>query len=463
MAVKSIEVVILAAGKGTRMYSKQPKVLHQLAGKPLLQHVIDTAKNLTSESIHLIYGHGADLVKETIVDPQLDWTEQVKQLGTGHAVQQVSDKINPHNDVLILYGDVPLISSETLKELVSIKNNCDIALLTAQLQNPFGYGRIVRNSQGNVEKIVEQKDANESERNIQEINSGILIADGSRLIHWLERLDNNNAQGEFYLTDIIEFARKDNCSVDAYICPQPIEIEGVNNKLQLAKLERAIQQKNAENLMLRGVTLSDPARFDYRGPKNISDLSIGTDSSIDINVIIEGDCSFGERVKIGANCIIKNSIIGDDVVIHENSLIENAIVAEQCQIGPFARLRPDTKLQPQAKVGNFVEIKKSTIGEGSKVNHLTYIGDTIMGENVNIGAGTITCNYDGAYKHQTQIGDNVFVGSNSALVAPVVIEDNATVGAGTTLTKNVNKDSLCIARAKHRSIENWVRPIKDKG
>jgi len=463
MSLKRIEVVILAAGKGTRMYSDTPKVLHGLAGKALVQHVIDTAKSLSSEPIHLIFGHGGDSLKEHIIDSQLDWTEQSEQLGTGHAVKQLVNKINPANDVLILYGDVPLISKETLAQLIELKSNSDLALLTAKLNHPHGYGRILRNQQGHVVKIVEEKDASSSEKEINEINSGILIADGSKLIKWLKQLNNNNAQNEYYLTDIVEFAVNDKCIVNAHICPDPVEIEGINNKLQLSKLERVKQKMNATNLMLRGVTMADPSRFDFRSYLDIDKMPIGQDSIIDINVIIEGNCSFGNRVSIGANTIIKNSIIGDDVIIHENCIIENSIIENACQIGPLARLRPETRMLEGAKAGNFVEIKKSTIGKGSKVNHLTYIGDTSMGDNVNIGAGTITCNYDGAYKHQTTIGDNVFVGSNSALVAPVVIEENATIGAGTTLTRNAKKDSLCIARAKHQTIENWPRPVKTKG
>lgn len=463
MSNKSVEVVILAAGKGTRMYSDLPKVLHYLAGKPLVQHVIDNAKQISSEPIHLIYGHGAELVLDKIQEEQLDWTEQKEQLGTGHAVKQILDKINPANDILILYGDVPLIGQETLRQLIQSKQQNDLCILTADVKQPFGYGRIIRDEEGNVSKIVEQKDASEQEKQVTEINSGILIADGEKLIKWINNLSNNNAQGEYYLTDIIEFAVQEDCKVDSYICPDPIEIEGINNKIQLAKLERVKQHQNAEFLMKHGTTLIDPARFDFRGKASIDSISIGQDVLIDINVIIEGECRIGNRAQIGANSIIKNSTIGDDVIIHENCVIENARIENSCQVGPFARLRPDTVMHEGAKAGNFVEIKKSQIGKGSKVNHLTYIGDTRMGADVNIGAGTITCNYDGANKHQTIIADKVFVGSNSSLVAPIIVGENATIGAGSIVTKEVNDESLYIARAKPRAIENWKRPVKKKG
>jgi len=452
-----LQVIILAAGKGTRMYSSKPKVLHNLAGKPLVQHVIDTAKELQADSISLVYGHGAELVKETLPEDELIWCEQEQQLGTGHAVQQAIGQVNDSANVLILYGDVPLLRVETLKQLLQAKNEQAIALLTACLDNPGGYGRIVRNNENCIEKIVEEKDADDATKQIQEINSGVMVVDGDKLKQWLSKVGNNNAQGEYYLTDVIELAVQEGETVNSYIVEDDKEIEGINNKIQLAELEREYQRRQALALMTQGVTLKDPARFDLRGT-----LEVGQDVSIDINVILEGDCKIGNNVTIGANSVIKSSTIADNVMILENCVIEQSVIGNDCNIGPFARLRPETQLDEQAKVGNFVEIKKAHIASGSKVNHLSYIGDTEMGKNVNIGAGTITCNYDGANKHVTKIGDNAFIGSNTALVAPIVIGHGATIGAGSTLGKNAEAEKLTFTRAAQKTIDGWKRPIKQK-
>ncbi len=465
MSEKQLQVIILAAGKGTRMYSSKPKVLHDLAGKSLLQHVVDSAKVLNAQSISVVYGHGGELVKNTLNDDQLIWCEQKQQLGTGHAVQQAIKSISDTADVLILYGDVPLLRKETLEKLLQAKAQQSLALLTAKLENPTGYGRIVRSSQSEnqamdecpVARIVEEKDASEAIKQINEVNSGVMVVNGGKLKQWLAAIDNENTQGEYYLTDVIELAVKEGETVNTYIIQDNKEIEGINNKIQLAELEREYQKRQAMMLMTKGVSLRDPLRFDLRG-----EIETGQDVSIDINVLIEGQCKIGNNVKIGANTVLKDMIIGDNVEILENCILEKSIVADGCHIGPFARLRPETQLSENAKVGNFVEIKKSHIGKGSKVSHLTYIGDTEMGENVNIGAGTITCNYDGAYKHLTKIGDNAFIGSNTALVAPIEIGNGATIGAGSTLNKNAEANQLTFSRAPQKMIDGWKRPSKTK-
>jgi len=454
-ADKSLQVIVLAAGKGTRMYSSKPKVLHHLAGKTLLQHVVDSARELKAESIAIVYGHGGKQVKLSLVGEELLWCEQKEQLGTAHAVQQAIENINDSATTLILYGDVPLLGANTLEKLLAKKGNKSLALLTACLDNPAGYGRIVRNDKDGVEKIVEEKDASAEIKQITEINSGVMAVDGDKLKLWLEKIGNNNAQGEYYLTDLIELAVSEGETVASYIVADNKEIEGINNKIQLAEIEREYQHRQAIALMTRGVTLKDPARFDLRGT-----VEVGHDVTIDINVILQGECKIGNNVSIGANSILKDAIIGDNVEILENCIIEKSQVDSGCHIGPFARLRPETQLDKNAKVGNFVEIKKAHIAKGSKVNHLSYIGDTEMGENVNIGAGTITCNYDGAYKHLTKIGDNVFIGSNSALVAPIEIGDNATIGAGSTLSKNALAGELTFTRAAQKTISSWKRPVK---
>ena len=456
MTNKALSVVILAAGKGTRMYSDLPKVLHKVAGKPMVKHVIDTANQLGAENVHLIYGHGGELMRERLANESVNWVFQAEQLGTAHAVQQAAPFFKDDENIVILYGDAPLVTKETLEKLIAAKPENGIALLTVNLDNPTGYGRIIREN-GNVVAIVEQKDANAEQLKIQEVNTGVLVADGAHFKNWLSRVKNNNAQGEFYLTDVISLANQDGCQVTAVQASEFMEVEGANNRLQLAALERFYQRKQAEKLLLAGVMLIDPERFDLRGT-----LEHGKDVEIDVNVIVEGNVHLGDRVKIGAGCVLKNVTIGDDVEIKPYSVLEDATIGEKAAIGPFSRLRPGAELAAETHVGNFVEIKKSTVGKGSKVNHLTYVGDTEIGENCNIGAGVITCNYDGANKFKTIIGNNVFVGSDTQLVAPVTVADGATIGAGSTITQNIEKDELVITRVPQRHIQGWQRPVKKK-
>ncbi|WP_373603795.1 bifunctional UDP-N-acetylglucosamine diphosphorylase/glucosamine-1-phosphate N-acetyltransferase GlmU [Aggregatibacter sp. HMT-949] len=456
MTNKTLSAVILAAGKGTRMYSDLPKVLHCVAGKPMVKHVIDTATALGAENVHLIYGHGGELMRERLANEKVNWVFQNEQLGTAHAVQQAAPFFKDDENIVVLYGDAPLISVETLEKLIAAKPENGIALLTVNLDNPTGYGRILREN-GNVVAIVEQKDANAEQLKIQEVNTGVMVSDGANFKKWLARVDNHNAQGEYYLTDLIALANQDGCQVMAVQAVDAIEVEGANNRLQLAALERYYQHKQAQHLLLAGVTLLDPARFDLRGT-----LEHGKDVEIDTNVILEGNVRLGNRVKIGAGCVLKNVTLGDDVEVKPYSVLEDAVIGEKAAIGPFSRLRPGTELAAQTHVGNFVEIKKSIVGKGSKVNHLTYIGDTEIGADCNIGAGVITCNYDGANKFKTLIGDNVFVGSDTQLVAPVIVEDGATIGAGSTITQNIAKDELVITRVPQRHIQGWQRPSKKK-
>lgn len=450
-----LTTIILAAGKGTRMCSQLPKVLHSIGHKPLLRHVYDLSAGLKNNTIHIVIGHGAELVKKTLADFACLWIEQMQQLGTGHAVQQVSDQIDDNSMVLILYGDVPLLQAETLQTLLSKINGKTLALLTVNLQNPTGYGRIVRDNSGKVLRIIEEKDATEEEKKIIEGNTGILAVQGKALKKWLSQLDNNNAQGEYYLTDIIALAVADDFEIATSSPQTEDEVLGVNDKVQLAHLERVYQLQQAENLMRQGVTLRDPNRFDLRGT-----LEVGQDIEIDVNVIFEGENKLGNNVAIGANCSIKNATIGDDVIILSNCVIENAVIGANSRIGPFARLRPETVLASDTHIGNFVEIKKSIIGQGSKVNHLSYIGDSLVGKKVNIGAGTITCNYDGVNKFQTIIEDGAFIGSDTQLVAPVTIGKNATIGAGSTITKDTPDNQLTLSRSKQISLEGWQRPVK---
>lgn len=452
----SLHIVILAAGQGTRMKSELPKVMHRLAGKPLVQHVIDTADKLNPEAIHLVYGHKGNIVKEGVVGENLTWSHQAEQLGTGHAVAQALPNIPDASHVLILYGDVPLTSLGTLSSFVEASKG-KLGVLTVVMDNPTGYGRIVRDESGSVTSIVEQKDASEAQKEIKEINTGIMAMPSHLLKSWLPELSNNNAQGEYYLTDVVALAVEDNVSI---ITGQPknlYEVEGVNNRIQLASLERAYQRTLAEELMLSGATLADPNRLDIRGS-----LRVGRDVVIDVNAVFEGEVVLGDRVVIGPNCVVRNSTLANDVVVDANCIIDESEIAENASIGPFARLRPGTELAENSKVGNFVETKKAVIGKGSKVNHLTYIGDSEIGEKVNVGAGTITCNYDGVNKYKTTIEDGVFVGSNTSLVAPVTIKKNATIGAGSTITKDVDQDNLAIARGRQRNIAEWKRPTKNK-
>lgn len=454
--MNKLSVVILAAGKGTRMYSDLPKVLHKVAGKPMVKHVIDTAKQLSADQIHLIYGHGADLLKERLANEPVNWVFQAEQLGTGHAMQQAAPFFKDDENIVMLYGDAPLITKETLEKLIAAKPENGIALLTVKLDNPTGYGRIIREN-GSVVAIVEQKDANPEQLKITEVNTGVMVSDGASFKKWLARLDNNNAQGEYYMTDVIGLANQDGFQVAAVTADDIMEVEGANNRLQLNALERYYQRKQAKALLLAGVSLADPERFDLRG-----ELVHGKDCEIDINVIIEGKVTLGNNVRIGAGAVLKNVTLHDNVEIKPYSVLEDSIIGESADVGPFARLRPGAELAAKAHVGNFVEIKKSVIGEGSKVGHLTYIGDAEVGANVNVGAGVITCNYDGANKFKTIIGDDVFVGSDSQLVAPVTIEKGATIGAGSTITKNVAENELVITRVPQRHIQGWQRPTKKK-
>lgn len=450
----SFSAVILAAGKGTRMYSDLPKVLHRLAGKPMVKHVIDTCVSLGAENIHLVYGHGGDTMNAALSQEPVNWVLQADQLGTGHAVNQAAHAFDDNEQILVLYGDVPLISEETIRNLLEAQPDGGIALLTVNLENPTGYGRIVRRN-GPVVAIVEDKDASQDQKYIKEINTGVMVATGGDLRRWLLELKNENAQGEYYLTDIIAIAHNEGRAVEAVHPQSTIEVEGVNNRIQLARLERAFQAAQAEKLLESGVFLHDPSRFDLRG-----DLQFGTDVEIDINVLIEGSVTLGDNVVIGAGCVLKDCEIDDNTVVRPYSVIEGACIGENCTVGPFSRLRQGSELLSDSHVGNFVEIKNTRLGKGSKANHLTYLGDAQVGERVNIGAGTITCNYDGANKHQTVIEDDVFIGSNAQLVAPLIIKKGSTIGAGTTLTRSVDEQTLVITRAKPRIVAGWTRPKK---
>lgn len=451
-----LSIVILAAGKGTRMYSDLPKVLHKIAGKPMVKHVIDTVKAIHAKQIYLVYGQGGEVMQQHLADEPVHWVHQAEQLGTGHAMQQAAPFFQDEENILMLYGDGPMISETTLQRLIAAKPENGIALLTVVLENPTGYGRIVREN-GKVVAIVEQKDANAEQLKIQEINTGVLVANGKQLKTWLAQLTNNNAQGEYYMTDVIALANQAGSDVVAVQAEDFMEVEGVNNRQQLARLERYYQRKQAEKLLLAGVALADPERFDLRG-----ELTHGKDVEIDVNVILEGKVQLGNRVRIGAGCVLKNCVIADDVEIKPYSVLEDASVGQASQIGPFSRLRPGAELSEQTHIGNFVEIKKSQVGKGSKVNHLSYVGDSSIGKDCNIGAGVITCNYDGANKFKTIIGDDVFVGSDVQLIAPVTVENGATIGAGSTISKNVNADELVLTRVPQRHIKDWQRPKRQK-
>ncbi|WP_066803534.1 bifunctional UDP-N-acetylglucosamine diphosphorylase/glucosamine-1-phosphate N-acetyltransferase GlmU [Moraxella oblonga] len=450
----SLSVIIMSAGKGTRMKSIKPKVLQPLAGKPLLEHVLTTAKALGSQKNIVIYGFGGEQVKNTFAHEQIEWVEQAEQLGTGHAVMMTLPVLPTEGKSLILSGDVPLIGVETLQKLAS--SDSPFAMLTMSVDNPFGLGRIIRQD-GRVVAIVEQKDATDTEQQIKEINSGVYCVANEILHKYLKNLDNNNAQGEYYLTDIVKMAVDDGIEIATVSPEYPFEIEGVNDRLQLAQLERTWQAHQAQNLMKQGVHIIDPSRFDLRGH-----LSVGKDVEIDINVIFEGDCELGDHVKIGAGCIIKNTKIASGTVVAPYSIFENAVVGENNQIGPFARLRPNAITSDEVHIGNFVELKNTQMASGAKANHLAYLGDSTIGQKTNIGAGTITANYDGVNKYKTVIGDEVRIGSNAVLVAPVSIGNKATIGAGSVITKDCEANKLVVARGRQTVIEGWVRPEKEK-
>jgi bifunctional UDP-N-acetylglucosamine pyrophosphorylase/glucosamine-1-phosphate N-acetyltransferase len=452
-----LHVVILAAGQGKRMKSSLPKVLQPLAGRPLLKHVIDVAQAMQASQVSVVYGHGGDAVRDALKAENVTWVEQAEQLGTGHAVRQALPRVKDDALVLILYGDVPLVRGSTLEALVNLAGPKAMSLLTVSLDDPTGYGRIVRNARGQVLKIVEQNDASKAQLKIRECNTGMLAAPAKLLKKWIGRLKSDNAQGEYLLTDIVAMAVKDKVKVNPLVAPSVAEVLGVNDKVQLAVVEAQRRAEVAKDLMLAGVTLADPARLDVRGT-----LATGTDVFIDVNVVLEGSVTLGNRVRIGPNCVIRNATIGDDTEIFANCVIDSANIGANCNFGPFARTRPTVTLADGVHIGNFVEVKNSKVAAGSKANHLTYIGDAEVGSGVNLGAGTIIANYDGANKHRTVIEDNVHTGSNSVLVAPITVGAGATVGAGSTVTRTVPGGKLTLARARQVVIEGWVRPVKQK-
>ena len=452
-----LNVVILAAGQGKRMKSALPKVLQPLAGKPLLKHVIDAAQALQASSVCVVYGHRGEVVRDALKTERVSWVEQAQQLGTGHAVQQALPTVKDDALVLVLYGDVPLIRRSTLEELVKLAGPKAMSLLTMVVDNPSGYGRIVRNAKGQVLKIVEQKDTSKAQQKIRECNTGVLAAPAKLLKKWISRLKNNNTQGEYLLTDIVAMAVKDKVKVNPLVAPTVAEVLGINDKVQLAEVEALRRAQIAKDLMVAGVTLADPSRLDVRGT-----LTHGMDVFIDVNTVFEGNVTLGDRVRIGPNCVIRDAKIGPDTEIFASCAIDGAEIGARCNVGPFARLRPMATLADDVHIGNFVEVKNSRMGAGSKANHLTYVGDADVGAKVNFGAGTIIANYDGANKHRTVIEDGVHTGSNSVLVAPITIGTGATVGAGSTVTRGVPAGKLTLARARQVVIEDWVRPVKQK-
>jgi len=456
MSSRKLNVVILAAGKGTRMHSDVPKVLHQVAGRPILSHVIATAKQLDPDRVVVVYGFGGEKVRESIARPDIEWVKQAEQLGTGHAVQQALPLLDPDSITLVLLGDVPLLKAATCKSLLKQAEK-HLSLLTVEKHDPTGYGRIIRSYDGKVQAIVEQKDATDEQRTIREVNSGIMAIPTNHLTQWLARLRKENNQGEYYLTDVIAMAVEDGVGVVSEQTRDEWEVAGINSKRDLADVERQYQKSEAARLLQAGVTLLDPERLDVRG-----ELSVGRDVSIDIGCILEGKVEIGDNVSIGAYCVIRNAVIGSGTNIAPYSHIDSASVGERNIIGPYARLRPGTELSAEAHIGNFVEIKNSQVGTGSKINHLSYVGDSSVGRDVNIGAGTITCNYDGVNKHRTVIGDGAFIGSDTQLVAPVTIEAGATIGAGSTITKTAVADTLTLSRSKQITIAGWKRPEKKK-
>jgi len=453
--MKKIDVVVLAAGKGTRMHSDLPKVLHTIAGKSLLQHVLDTASAISASSIHVVIGHGADKLRTALNSQPVNLVVQEPQRGTAHAVEQALPFLERDAIAVVLYGDVPLITAESLDALLApVSDNC-MAVLTCKMEDPHGLGRILRDREGNIIAIVEDRDATPEQKAIKEINTGIMAFPVARLHRWLPRITPNNAQNEFYLTDVIRLAREDGCEVTTHMITDEKEAAGVNDRVQLAELERHYQWREARKLMKHGVTLRDPSRFDVRGI-----VQAGRDIEIDVNVICVGKVKLGDGVRIGPNCILRDCEIGAGSVIHANTVIGESVVGSGCDIGPFARIRPGSELADGARVGNFVELKQTRVGKGSKINHLSYVGDSELGSDVNIGAGTITCNYDGVNKHRTIIGNNVFIGSNAALVAPVSIADGATIAAGSVITQDVGSKQLAVARGRQVNKDGWERPVK---
>jgi bifunctional UDP-N-acetylglucosamine pyrophosphorylase/glucosamine-1-phosphate N-acetyltransferase len=450
-----LSIVILAAGQGKRMLSDLPKVLQPLAGAPLLGHVLDLAASLEPASIHVVYGHGGERVRQAFEQRPLKWALQSQQLGTGHAVSQAMPEVPDSHRVLVLYGDVPLLRRETLLELVRACAAGGLGLLSATFANPTGYGRIIRGKHGRPKRIVEEADASAKERRIREIYTGVIVADARLLKRWLKTLKPRNAQGEYYLTDILALAAEDKCGIATFEVPDVAEVQGVNDRVQLAQAEAEYRRRRAHALMVQGVTLIDPARIDIRGT-----VSVGRDVQLDVNVLLEGDVTLGDRVRIGPNCVLSNVSLGADTQVFADSVLQDAQIGKNCRIGPFSRVRPKSNLSDDVHLGNFVEIKASRVGIGSKINHLSYVGDSEVGKGVNVGAGTVTCNYDGVNKWTTRIGDGVFIGSGSMLVAPVTIGDGATVGAGSTIVSEVPPNKLTVARARQQTIETWQRPTK---
>jgi bifunctional UDP-N-acetylglucosamine pyrophosphorylase/glucosamine-1-phosphate N-acetyltransferase len=454
---ENIEVVILAAGQGSRMKSALPKVLHPVAGRPMLVHVVAAAQLLGAKAIHVVVGHGAEQVKKALGATDIQWVLQDKQLGTGHAVLQAMPRVCDDSVVLVLYGDVPLITTDTLNNLVSQAKEAP-ALLTAVVENPRGLGRIIRDERGNLLEVVEEKDATDEQRYICEVNTGVLAAPAADLKNYLPQVGNSNKQGEYYLPDVLGLAVKDGKTIESFTAASELEVQGVNDRLQLNQVEREFQRRQAEDLMRQGVSIADINRLDIRGS-----LRCGEDVSIDVNVVIEGSVELGDGASVGPNCVLIDTRVAAGAAIHAFSHLEESVIGKDCSVGPYARLRPGSNMDEGAKVGNFVEMKKANVGKGSKISHLSYIGDCDMGAGVNVGAGTIVCNYDGVKKSKTVLGDGVFVGSNSTLVAPLTIEQGAFIGAGSAVTKTVNENELAVSRARQKNIQGWQRPTKKTG
>jgi bifunctional UDP-N-acetylglucosamine pyrophosphorylase / glucosamine-1-phosphate N-acetyltransferase len=452
-----LSVIILAAGQGTRMQSDLPKVLQPLAGRPLLQHVIEIASSLEPAAIHVVYGFGADRVREALANQPVSWVLQEQQLGTGHAVMQAMPHIPNDHLVLVLYGDVPLVRAETLRELIESTDSTRVAVLSAYLLDPSGYGRVVRDKRGGVKQIVEQKDATKSQLKLRECNTGMMAAPAKLLRRWLSKLNNRNAQGEYYLTDIVAAAVKEKIRVVPLVADDADETLGINDRAQLAEVEGILRRRRARELLVAGVTLADPDRIDVRGR-----VETGRDVRLDVNVVLEGQVKLGDRVSIGPNCVIRDTVIEADTQVLANCVIDRASIGPDCSVGPFTRIRPGARLERAVHLGNFVEVKNSTLGEGTKSNHLTYLGDSVVGKGVNVGAGTVTCNYDGLNKFQTRIDDGAFIGSGSMLVAPVSVGANAVIGAGSTITRDAPEGKLTVARSRQLTVDGWKRPDKKK-